>query len=248
MLISLLTTIPDTLLSALPDAGDAARQISKALSLILSMLGSEEGSANEVLTTAIRQFHETHAYILAGITLVFALAGCFFGFKLARLFMTISGFFSGLILGAMVGVKILKASNGIVILCALAGALLLAVFAYKIYQGGIFLLCFFLAFGAAANVIPLAGNLQFFLCTVIGFVVGTLALKYVRPVIILSSAMACGYTASRSLVTLGPLTGLSFFGRSYTLPVLFVGLFLLGSALQFLTTDDEDAKKRDRKR
>ncbi|MBR5046845.1 MAG: DUF4203 domain-containing protein, partial [Eubacterium sp.] len=225
-----------TFLSVLPDASDAGEAFSKALDLIISLLEKGNGTASNLLTTGLKEFNTTYSLALAGISLVLALAGCFFGYKLSRLFMTLSGFFAGLFAGAFIAVNFLKATNGIIIICALVGGLIVSLFAYKIYLAGIFVLCFFLAFGVSANLIPLEGNLQAFVSLGIGFVVGTLAIRYVRPVIILSSAFACAYVASRSLVKLGPLTGLDFFKQSYAMAASFLVLFLLGTLVQFLST------------
>ena len=237
-----------SVLSAIPDVGEVSGELSKALSLILSFLGSGEGSPTNALNNLLSGMTTTQTYFLAGLSLAFALLGCFSGYKLCRLFMTITGFFAGLIVGAIVGINVLKASNGIVILCAVIGALLLSIFAFKIYQAGIFLLCFFLAFTASVNVIPLQGTILLFVCVVIGFVAGTLALKYVRPVIILVSALTCAYSASRHMMVLGPLTGLAFFKEPYARLAIFAGLFLFGSVIQFVTTRDEDFGKKDKKR
>lgn len=231
-------------LSVLPDPSAANEAFSKALDLILSLLESGDSTASNLLTAGIKEFNTTYSLAMAGITLALALAGCFFGYKLSRLFMTLSGFFAGLFVGAFVAVQFLNASNGIFLLCSVAGGLIFAIFAFAIYRAGIFVLCFFLSFTVAANLLPLEGNIRFFVSVVIGFIVGTLAIKYVRPVIILSSAIACAYVASRSLIKLGPLTGLAFFKQSYAMAACFFGLFLLGSLVQFLTTSDSGSGRR----
>ena len=84
------------------------------------------------------------------ITLILALLACFLGYKLARLFMTITGFFGGLALGYAVSSQVLKLTGWPVAGCMLAGGILMALLAYRIYVAGIFILCFVLAFIAAA--------------------------------------------------------------------------------------------------
>ncbi|GEM_PF-1137632 len=236
-------------LSVLPDPSAANEAFSKGLDLIISLLEDGDSTASNLLTAGMKEINTTYALVMAGIALVLALAGCFFGYKLSRLFMTLSGFLAGIFVGSFAAIKFLHASNGIFLLCAIAGGLIFSIFAYTIYQAGIFVLCFLLSFTVAANLVPLEGNIRFFVCLVIGFIVGTLAIKYVRPMIILSSAVSCAYAASRSLVRLGPLTGLAFFKQSYAMAASFLALCLLGCLVQFLTTSDSDSKdKRKKKR
>ena len=162
--------------------------------------------------------------------------------------MTLTGFLAGLFIGAFVAVKFLDASNGIFLLCAIAGGLIFSIFAYTIYQAGIFVLCFFLSFSVSANLVPLEGSIRFFVCLVIGFVAGTLAIKYVRTMIILTSGISCAYVAARSLVKLGPLTGIAFFKQSYAMVASFLALCFLGCLIQFLTTSDSDSRDKRKKR
>ena len=235
-------------LSVLPDPSAANEAFSKGLDLIISLLEDGDSTVSNLLTAGMKEFNTTYALVMAGITLVLALAGCFFGYKLSRLFMTLTGFLAGLFIGALVAVKFLDASNGIFLLCAIAGGLIFSIFAYTIYQAGIFVLCFFLSFSVSANLVPLEGSIRFFVCLVIGFVAGTLAIKYVRTMIILTSGISCAYVAARSLVKLGPLTGIAFFKQSYALAASFLALCFLGCLIQFLTTSDSDSRDKRKKR
>ena len=98
-------------LSVLPDPSAANEAFSKGLDLIISLLEDGDSTASNLLTAGMKEFNTTYALVMAGITLVLALAGCFFGYKLSRLFMTLTGFLAGLFIGAFVAVKFLDASN-----------------------------------------------------------------------------------------------------------------------------------------
>lgn len=240
MLLSLLSNITDI------DAGEITQQASKVIAMISNLLTNGNTTTNP-LATFLNGLNTSYSILLSAICLILGLAGCFFGYKLCKLFTALTGFFAGLVIGALIGSKYFQGSNGIIILCALAGGIILASLAYRIYLAGIFVLCFFLGFVTAANLIPLTGNIQFFLCTVSGFIIATLALKFVRPVIILTSAVTCANMAVKPLLALAPMTGISFFQESYARLVCFLVLFLLGSIVQFATTTDPTKKKSEKK-
>ena len=125
----------------------------------------------------------------AVITLILALLLCFFGYKFARIFMSITGFLAGAVIGLTVSYKFFDLTGPLVILCTLAAGIIIALLSFHIYMAGLFILCFILAFMAAASLLPFTGDIQFFLATLTGFIIGSLSLKFIRPVMILSSAL-----------------------------------------------------------
>ena len=128
-------------------------------------------------------------YKIAGsvIALILALIGCFFGYKLSRLFMGITGFIAGAIIGQIVASQILHVEGFASVLCIILCGAFIASLAFWIYRIGIFILCFALAFSAAGTLFPFEGDVQFFANVITGLIVGVLAVKYMRPVIILTS-------------------------------------------------------------
>lgn len=219
---------------------------SKFLNLLTQFLESNHISTSS-LTSFMERASTSYSLILTVVALVFAILGCFMGYKLSKMFMALSGFMIGSIIGVIIAVKFLEASNGIIILAALIGGIIFALFSYKIYQLGIFILCFILGFIVGANLIPLTGDIQFFLCTVCGFVVATLALKSVRPAIIICSAIVCAHSAAKSIILLAPLTGITFLKQPYANFVVFLALCLSGILVQFLTTSEPGRKTKKRK-
>jgi hypothetical protein len=160
--------------------------------------------------------------------------------------MSLTGLLLGAIVGGLLAGTVFQASGKVVAASVIGGAILFAVLAYWIYRAGIFILCFMLAFIAAASLLPFNGDIQFFLSTLCGFVVGSLALKYIRPVIILTSAIVCGTSAAELLSTVG--TSMNIYSLSnISVGFLTVILCALGIAVQFLTTTDPAQKKKARK-
>lgn len=183
----------------------------------------------------------------AGVTLILAILACFFGYKLTRVFMSITGFLAGLFAGFFISHGLLALSRPLIVVCTLLGGVIMALLSYWIYVAGLFILCFMLAFFAAASLLPFSGDIQFFLSTLIGFIVGSLSIKFIRPVIIFSSGIVGGTMAAGVLVTI--------FDRMHVHTFSFLGtggltilIAALGIVVQFLTTSEEDEKKRRKKR
>lgn len=197
---------------------------------------SFEGGAEHLETVShyISQIDTTYKIVATVISLIIALLGCFFGYKLSKLFMSLTGLLVGGAAGGMIGSQFFDGSVALIAVCALAGAVILAILAYRIYQAGIFLLCFGLSFMAAAAILPFTGDIQFFLSVVVGFVVGSLALKFIRPVIIITSAIVCGSSAAGCLTVLGHYMNMEVL-TAYPL-ILTVVVIVLGALVQFLTT------------
>ncbi len=236
-----------SLLANLPDISELTGQASKVIQLILDFIKLDPTTSGLVDET-VDKISSTYSLALAVVILAFSILGCFCGYKLARLFMAITGFIAGIVAGVLFAVNFLDATNGIILLSGLIGGILISLFSYNIYRAGIFILCFFFAFIAAANLLPLTGDIAFFGCTVIGFIVGAIALKFVRPVIILTSAGVCSYSAAGAAMVVGPLTGIDFFQQSNSMYIIFAVLFILGVFVQFVTTKEPEKKTKKEKK
>lgn len=195
----------------------------------------EQGTEHlQAVIQYISDIDSTYKIIGTVISLIIALLGCFFGYKLSRLFMSLTGLLVGAAAGGAVGTKLLDVSGPLTALCCLAGAVLLAILSYRIYQAGIFILCFGLSFMAAASIFPFTGDIQFFLSVATGFLIGMLALKFIRPVIIMTSAIVCGSAAA------GLLIAVCEYMNIYTLSpysmILMPVMIFSGCLVQFLMT------------
>lgn len=211
--------------------------LSQITAIISGSSLSEYISANKVSET-IGQLNSTVHMAIAVVTLIVALLGCFFGYKFCRFFMSLTGLVVGLIAGYIIAAKVVNLTGVPVILATLAGGIFLAAMSYWIYRAGIFLLCFVFSFAAAANILPFTDDIQFFLCTLVGFIVGAVSQKFIRPVIILTSAIVCGMAGAGALMNLSNLMDLGLPSGLAVTAILGVVLSILGIVVQFLTTKE----------
>ena len=171
------------------------------------------------------------------VALVFALLGCFFGYKMLKFWISLAG----LLIGAAAGFGIVYHMTDNVaygITAAVIGAVLAAFLAYKIYLAGVFVLFGFGAYFLSAAYLPLEGFLLTAASIAIGIIVGILAVVYMRPAIIVITGLQNGLIAAGSLIKLIPKLSPT------TVVPLGVGLAVLGMAFQFMTT----RTKRDRRK
>ena len=126
----------------------------------------------------ITEADTTYKIVGSVIALVFALLGCFFGYKLSKVFMSITGFIIGLFIGQIAASQLLHVEGFASVLCIILGGAVIAALALWIYRIGIFILCFTFAFSAAGTLFSFEGDIQFFINIIAGLIVGVLAVKY----------------------------------------------------------------------
>lgn len=218
-------------------------------SSLISTLPLDSGSSdslssfiNNGFLGLITEADTTYKMVGSVITLILALIGCFFGYKLSRLFMSITGFIAGAILGQMVASQFLHVEGFASVLCIILCGAIIAALAFWIYRIGIFILCFTLAFSAAGTLFPFEGDIQFFVNIIAGLIVGVLAVKYMRPVIILTSAIVCGSSAAGLLPGVTEYMGITTLSSMNSSATLTLALCILGIAVQFLTTKNPEKK------
>ena len=100
---------------------------------------------------------------------------------------------------------------------------------------------------AAAALLPFTGDLQFFLSVLIGFIVGSLAVKFIRPVIIFSSAIVGGCISAGLIANICSYMNVYTFSK-FTSGAMTLVICILGIMIQLLTTSDEDEEKRKMKK
>lgn len=214
-------------------------------SSMISTLPLDSGSSdslsnfiNNGLVGLVTEADTTYKIAGSVIALILALIGCFFGYKLSRLFMGITGFIAGAIIGQIVASQILHVEGFASVLCIILCGAFIASLAFWIYRIGIFILCFALAFSAAGTLFPFEGDVQFFANVITGLIVGVLAVKYMRPVIILTSAIVCGTSAAGLLPGVTEYMGITTLSSLNSSAALTLALCVLGIAVQFLTTKE----------
>lgn len=166
---------------------------------------------------------------IAVILFIFNSVQCFFGYKLTKLWIAISGFF----LFGLVGLGIGSVNGGgeTVIVWGLILAIIGAFIAFKLYKIGIFILGFIggLIFGIlVSNSISLG--------VILGIMLGVLSFILTKPVIIISTAIPAGIIAGNSLVT---IFGLDSRGLGIVLGIIYA---IAGITVQWTTNKDVDTK------
>lgn len=167
----------------------------------------------------------------AAITLVLGVLTCFFGYRLRKVFVGVTGLLLGFLGGYAVASTLTTGGNALI-----AGAvtgIILMLLCVLLYNVGIFILC-----GCSGAVICYAlmselaldwrANL---LVTLVIFVAaGILSLKFVRPVLIVSTAFSGGSSLVTAAAGLAATTGLGALPYA-TLIALAVGI--VGVLVQF---------------
>ena len=202
-------------------------------------LPGDFGALPDMIQNFLAEMNTGTKVLGVGISLVLALLCCFFGYRFAKLFMSISGFIAGALIGYFVATQLLQFTGFPIFLCTLLGGILLAMFAFWVYVAGIFILCFFLAFMAAASLLPFTGDIQFFLSTLFGLIIACLAIKFMRPVIIVTSAVVGGSSASGLILTMKSLMAFAILNSLPSKLILTVVICVLGIVVQFVTTKEK---------
>ena len=187
--------------------------------------------------------------IFVVVAMIFSALSIFLGYKLTKLWSTIIGAAVGFIAGYIIG-NTIWGNSGAAFIAGLVLAVILGAIAFFIYKAGVFLLCGFSAFGFAYS--ALSGFVGIPVVTliisiVIGIIAGIIAIIFLRPFIIVTTAISGSFSFARSLFSLFPATaaipGLpaaaataKILGLSW--PIMLVGavLSIIGIIVQFVST------------
>jgi len=183
-----------------------------------------------------------HLLIFAAL-LVFGLLNCVLGYRLLRFWVMLFGFVAGALGGYFI-VRHLQVQEKIYYLGAMIGlGIIVAVVAFLIYKAGIFLLAAVLGVTASIYFLRPTSSAVFFLCLLIGAVLGFLSVKFSKEVIISATSLMGGAIAGLSLGKLGALPEIPY-GLG-----MAAGFAVLGMLVQFVTNkteeDDEDDEEEE---
>lgn len=175
--------------------------------------------------------------------LVFGLLNCVLGYRLLRFWVMLFGFVAGALGGYFI-VRHLQVQEKIYYLGAMIGlGIIVAVVAFLIYKAGIFLLAAVLGVTASIYFLRPTSSAVFFLCLLIGAVLGFLSVKFSKEVIISATSLMGGAIAGLSLGKLGALPEIPY-GLG-----MAAGFAVLGMLVQFVTNkteeDDEDDEEEE---
>ena len=174
------------------------------------------------------------------LSLVVSLICCFYGFRLSRLIMSLSGFLIGSWLGHALIAPLAGLKPPLSVLIGLVCGAILASAAWKIYKLGLCLLAFILAWSAAQILIPFGDIPKVVLCVFAGICAAILVLSFLRPGIILLTAIFGGIHASAGLLSLSNSLNLKIPEVFSGILPLSTGFVAAGILVQFIMTRHDD--------
>ncbi len=167
------------------------------------------------------------------ISLIIGAVECFAGFKIMKAMMTIWGFFIGAILGVIVGVVVESTVLGVISLIIFG--IILSILSYRFYLAGIFILTAFLS---AIALYIMSENIFIALFPAVG--IGILAMYFVKPVVIITTAISgAGIILSSAYL----MMNLGLNGIPIVTVILWIPLALAGAGVQYITTQKTKSSK-----
>ena len=164
--------------------------------------------------------------LFACISLIIGAIECFAGFKIMKAMMAIWGFFIGAMLGVVIGV--LADSTALGVILVIVFGVTLAVLSFKFYLAGIFILTAFLTTIALYIMFE-----SIFIALLLAIGVGILAIYFVKPVVIVTTAISgAGIILSSAYL----MMDLCMNGSPVVTVILWIPIALAGIAVQYITT------------
>lgn len=144
----------------------------------------------------------TWVMIAFGAVLAFGLLNSILGYRLLRFWVMLFGFGVGATAGFMAADRLGVDRHMVYFAATLGLGILVAVVAFLIYRAGIFLLGGGIAAVVSIYLIHPTTSASFFLCILIGVVIGSLALRFEKEVIIVVTSLLGGTLAGFCLAKL----------------------------------------------
>lgn len=169
--------------------------------------------------------------IFGMIFLGLALLNCFLGYRLKKLWISMIGFLLGIAIGA--GITALFSENKTVILVAgLVVGILVALLSFRLYLIGVFFYAVLSAYPLIAGLIGKELWWEIALSVIAALLIGLLAVNFVRPVLIIVSAVGGGMQVSQIIM------GWIAMENPWGLYGVAAGLALLGMLVQFRSSKE----------
>lgn len=163
------------------------------------------------------------------VTLVFGICNCFLGYRLMKVWFFVFGGLLGGLLGYGIGDAAFGNQTAALIVMAI-GVIVIGSMAFAITKAGVFVLCAVIGTIVVSYLFRPTTSFWFFLCLLVGIGVGILGVKFVKPMVILSTAMQGGLLAGGAIARLAGMSDESF-GMW-----LGYGIAVAGVAVQWLTS------------
>ena len=191
---------------------------------------------NEVqmqIAELLQTVSETFSNILLGCSIVFALLACFFGYKLSKLIISLSGFILGAVIGLVVCALYLETDHTVVwiTVISLIVGILFALLAFKLYRIGVFIFCLFFTANTVYLLFPAGMHTPALILGIIaGIIAGILSFRFLRELMILFTAAYGGLQAARLLL------GIWNYDTLWMYLAAGAALAVLGALTQFMTS------------
>ena len=183
------------------------------------------------VTEYLNQITASSFSIFGMIFLGLALLNCFLGYRLKKLWISMIGFLLGIAIGA--GITALFSENKTVILAAgLVVGILVALLSFRLYLIGVFFHAVLSAYPLIAGLIGKELWWEIALSVIAALLIGLLAVNFVRPVLIIVSAVGGGMQASQIIM------GWIAMANPWGLYGVAAGLALLGMLVQFRSSKE----------
>lgn len=184
------------------------------------------------------------------VILVFGILNCILGYRLLRFWMMVGGFLVGGGLALIIVRTMGTQEKSMMMITALVTGIIFAVIAFLIYKAGVFILAAGIGWALSIYFLHPTSSASFFACILIGVALGSMAVKYCREVLIVSTSLIGGVMAGVSLAKLGDLANFPYgLGMS-------VGFAIIGMLIQFAINkpasdneedlDDEEDSEQER--
>ena len=183
------------------------------------------------VTEYLNQITASSFSIFGMIFLGLALLNCFLGYRLKKLWISMIGFLFGIAIGA--GITALFSENKTVILAAgLVVGILVALLSFRLYLIGVFFYAVLSAYPLIAGLIGKELWWEIALSVIAALLIGLLAVNFVRPVLIIVSAVGGGMQVSQIIM------GWIAMENPWGLYGVAAGLALLGMLVQFRSSKE----------
>ena len=171
----------------------------------------------------------------AGVTLVIAVLNCFLGYRLLKAWIALAGFYMGVLLFYALATCYTE-NTMIQIGAVLGGGLLLGMASFYIYRLGVFLLCTNVGTVVMSIALQPKDSLRFMLCLGIGILIGLLGMAFVKPMVIINTALGGGFSAAAAAAAL--------LEKDADMKILIFGAILTsaGVVIQAISSKDQDKK------
>ena len=172
------------------------------------------------------------------ISIAMGLLSCFLGYKLLRIWMALVGFVIGMMIGYLASYQYV--SNMVIpIIVGFLLGVLIGFLAYRIYLVGVFFMAFLTTFGFLSQLLTYYLVTLLWLAIILGLavIVALLALKFVKPIIIISSSLNGAVMVMMGLLKIFQAKA------EYTMLLVAVLLAILGIMVQFFTNKNTKQQK-----